>query len=350
MVVSHNSEFLQKLCTSFWSLERGRLSILDRHGGDKTGRVKSKLREQRAKQEEQLARECNAVKTVLEVKPENVGHVMSRTMVMEIFQHFLNFTLPSDAIQLAAEMFMMLAQERSPARGEDWLAAVLEAVLHVGSYMLHEELGLGRNVADPGRTSEVDADEGCGQWGRLRRPFGGYLGLRPSSLAISRQSLVLWRMLLIAGSTLHPRRWMLTAGSATCLHTAWAARWHEQSRKIPQIHFSSRCFTGHPRSVLLPSSGMGLSPQSMGCLDRASIAPVTYERPAGMEALCCGWRFPWAGSSPSTTEATRCRPLGKPQREDPSMQHGFHRAVGWFLPVWRRTVSGRHPRLRCLAV
>jgi len=142
VVVSHNSEFLQKLCTSFWSLERGRLSILDRHGEDKTGRVKSKLREQRAKQEEQLARECNAVKTVLEVKPENVGHVMSRTMVMEIFQHFLNFTLPSDAIQLAAEMFMMLAQERSPARGEDWLAAVLEAVLHVGSYMLHEELGL----------------------------------------------------------------------------------------------------------------------------------------------------------------------------------------------------------------
>ncbi|CAE7532535.1 NEW1 [Symbiodinium necroappetens] len=142
VVVSHNAEFLQKLCTSFWSLERGRLSILDRNGEDKSGRIRSKLCEQRAKQEEQLARERKAVEPVLQVKPENVGHVLSRTMVVEIFQHFLNFTLPSDAIQLAAEMFMMLAEERFPARGEDWLAAVLEAVLHVGSYTLHEELGL----------------------------------------------------------------------------------------------------------------------------------------------------------------------------------------------------------------
>ncbi|CAE7030739.1 HEF3 [Symbiodinium natans] len=142
VVVSHNHGFLQKLCTSFWCLEQGHLRILGRRGEDRSCLIKSKLCEQRAKREEQLARVRKAAETILEVKPENVGEIASRTLVLEIFQRFLDFTLPREAIQLAAEMFMTLADERRPAHGRDWLLAVLEAVLHVGSYTLHEELGL----------------------------------------------------------------------------------------------------------------------------------------------------------------------------------------------------------------
>ena len=137
VVVSHNEHFLQDFCASRWCLEQGHLRIL-KGQEDHTALVKQKLLERCKKPaEEPIA------------SPDDVGKVMSRRKLLELFEEFLNFTLPLEAIQSAADMCVMLAEERQPAHGEEWLAVVVEAVLHVGSYTFHEELGLVWQVCHP---------------------------------------------------------------------------------------------------------------------------------------------------------------------------------------------------------
>jgi len=130
VVVSHNEEFLGKVCKDFWHVEDGHLRLLDQRGADKTALIKTKVLTERAASIERRAKEAQKeiARPVVDTRPEDVGHVISRDMVACDFHQYLGFSLSDDAIEFAVGTFVEVAEARRPSTGEAWLGAVLASV------------------------------------------------------------------------------------------------------------------------------------------------------------------------------------------------------------------------------